>query len=135
MATKKEIWDELKKLSEEMRTVQNSQLKLMSAFDSEKLVMVINQLNAGFRDLSETTKKNLDRVNAMAQELKGIVSMARAALDEGKKFTQMTELTNMLAQVAGDVYRLDGAVDRLNKISDKLLVSCEVPCTKESSPS
>lgn len=139
MVTKNDIWKKLIELSEkielmneELICVQKTQLKLIGIFDKDKLEAAINMLNAQFNKILDETKFNLARVNAMGNELKGVVSMARAALDEGRKFTELTELSNILNHISGDVHRLGNASDRLDKIADKLLVSCEVPCKKES---
>lgn len=137
MVTKQDIWNKLntlcekiEEMSEELTAVQKTQIKLIGVFDQEKLTQILTQTNVQFKEILNQTERSLGGVRSMANELKGIVAMARAALDEGKKFTEMSELGNVLREVSGFVHEFGVRLERLGQISDKLLVSCEVKCSK-----
>jgi len=53
---------------------------------------------------AQADKLSLQKLQHMMNELKGIVAMARAALDEGRKFTEVREIGNILNQVSHDVH-------------------------------
>ena len=136
-ASKEDIWNKvcdleqrMEEFSGELKKVQKHQLALIGVFDSAKLEGIIAQTNATFNELLEKTRSNISRVNDMSNELKGIVAMSREALDEGKKFTEMAELKNQLDHVCVYINDFRLSLEDMNQVTDKLLVSCEVPCAK-----
>ena len=65
-------------------------------------------------------KDNARKLNGMINEQKGVVSMSRAALNEGKSFTEMLEMPRLLCKFSEELARLEEYGDHLFKVVDKL---------------
>lgn len=88
--------DMIKELSSEMYLISESQTRIIEMFNERGVRDLLQELNVKFSELANITKQNLIRANGLTNELKGIVSMSRAALQEGKSFTQLCEFPVLL---------------------------------------
>ena len=124
MISKKDIWEELIKINQKITEMNQSLEGMKDIIDFEKIKGVLEQTNQRFSESISSCSMNISRLQSMTNEVKGCVSMARAALDEGRKFTEMTELNNVLFQISGDVHMFRRLNNRLSDMCDKFTVSC-----------
>lgn len=129
--TNKIIYDELQKIKIDVATMMQQVSSLRECFKESKIESILVETNDKFTELADVHKTNVVRLNQMTQELKGIVSMSRAALNEGKEFAKISELENINAQAACHVHEFGLYLLQLNKISDKLLGVSDVPKNAE----
>lgn len=59
-------------------------------------------------------------LQCMMNELKGIVAMSRAALDEGRKFTEIREIGNILSLTSEKIHEFDLNMERMNRCMTQL---------------
>ncbi len=90
-------------IEEKLDKIQNTMTQLIELFNGfknnfhpEPLIKALDIAKSSFIDLHADTRKNINVMNLMTNELKGVVAMSRAALDEGRKFTQLIELPRLL---------------------------------------
>jgi len=141
MTSKKEIKesvDELRKEVSELKTLIHSipDIGLCSKIDELKESLRDHQLK--LQDVAETAKNNIYRLNLMTNELKGIVSMSRAALDEGRKFTEMVEMPRLCRKFSEDtvihyqlIYKIGEELNDLRLLYDNFKALLH-PCSSKS---
>lgn len=83
-------------------------------FHPEPLIKALDLAKSTFTELHQESRKNISTLNLMTNELKGVVSMSRAALDEGRKFTGLLELPKLLDAWTIQYELFINAVHKLN---------------------
>lgn len=126
------VYNKFEQIEDKMKQMQIDINKISSFVHVPSLENLLLVYNKNIAELVEQMKVNALRVNPMILELKGVVAMARAALDEGRKMTEMIEIPRLLNEMAGHVYRFDLLIGHLDSVTDRLICSAtpQEPCEK-----
>lgn len=90
--------------------------KLLSG---ERLRDEVEKANVGFLEINKGIKENQSRLSLMTNELKGVVSMSRAALSEGRSFTETLELPQLLRAFSQEFAEFTQEMNSLRKLINK----------------
>ena len=106
---------------------------LRDEFDTSKLELKLDSGISIFEDIQERSKKNVDKLNALVNEFKGCVSLARASIAERKESNLSFELG-----LQSEIRKLHEEQRKTNELLRHLLdsqalqsLAGNIPLTKE----
>ena len=107
-------WHDIKEIKEWMESLSSRVVRIDSQLDD----LIMKEQNSF--DKFEDYMKNVDKLNTMINEFKGVISIARAAVAERKEQQKELEEIKETARIAKDIYKsMNNFINASNNIEQQ----------------